>query len=57
MPRVIALAAILIPWVAYIFLFELLAGFLPFYPWALGIALIHVSRWPRPFYAAPEPAP
>jgi hypothetical protein len=50
LPFVVGLIAILLPWPAYIYLFSILAGFIPFYPWALGIALIHLSRMfgPRP---------
>jgi hypothetical protein len=55
MPRVVALIAVLLPWVSYVFLFDILAGFLPFYPWALGIALIHLSRWQKPIYQHGNP--
>ena len=51
MPRLIAVIAILFPWPAYVFLFSELAGFIPFYPWAVGIALIHLSRFPRPCHS------
>ena len=51
LPLGVALIAILLPWPAYIYLFSILVGFVPFYPWALGIALIHFSRigepWPE----------
>jgi hypothetical protein len=48
LPIGLALIAILLPWPAYIYLFSILAGFLPFYPWAIGIALIHIGRFPKP---------
>jgi hypothetical protein len=50
MPRVIAVIATLLPWPAYIYLFSMLAGFIPFYPWAAGIALIHLSRFLQPWH-------
>jgi hypothetical protein len=56
-PRPLAVIAILLPWPAYICFFPDLTGFLPFYPWAVGIALIHISRWPKPVYAQPKTAP
>ena len=49
MPLIVALIAMLLPWPAYIYLFSDLAGFIPFYPWAVGIALIHLSRIPKPW--------
>jgi hypothetical protein len=53
MPLAVALIAVLLPWPAYIYLFSDLAGFIPFYLWAVGIALIHVSRfrksWPNTY--------
>jgi len=56
MPLVLAVIAILLPWPAYIYLFSIVVGFLPFYPWALGIALIHLSRidklWPNQWMQA-----
>jgi hypothetical protein len=48
LPFVVALIAILLPWPAYIYLFSDLAGFIPFYPWAVGIALIHIGRLAGP---------
>jgi hypothetical protein len=48
LPVGLALIAILLPWPAYIFLFSVLAGFIPFYPWAVGIALIHLGRLAGP---------
>jgi hypothetical protein len=45
LPPILGLIAIFLPWPAYIFLFSVLAGFVPFYPWAVGIALIHLSRF------------
>ena len=48
LPVGLALIAILLPWPAYIFLFSVLAGFIPFYPWAVGIALIHIGRLAGP---------
>jgi hypothetical protein len=49
--RVIAaLVSIALPWIAFICWFGLVARFVPFYFWALGIAFIHLSRiwrsWP-----------
>jgi len=49
MPLVVALIAILLPWPAYIYLYSVLAGFIPFYLWAVGIALIHLSRFRQPW--------
>jgi hypothetical protein len=48
LPFVVAVIAILLPWPAYIFIFSFLAGFIPFYPWAIGIALIHIGRLAGP---------
>jgi hypothetical protein len=56
MPFVVALIAILLPWPAYIYLFSDLVGFIPFYLWAVGIALIHLSRLCKPWpNQSPEP--
>jgi hypothetical protein len=55
--RSVAWAAILLPWTAFIFWFGLVAGFVPFYFWALGITFIHVSRFLRSrANQSPEPA-
>jgi hypothetical protein len=48
LPVAVALIAILLPWPAYIYLFSDLAGFIPFNPWAVGIALIHIGRLAGP---------
>lgn len=47
-PAVVALIAVLLPWPAYIYLFSILRDFIPFYPWACGIALIHIGRLTGP---------
>jgi hypothetical protein len=44
LPRLLALVAIGLPWLAFIFWFEFAARFIPFYFWALGITFIHLSR-------------
>jgi hypothetical protein len=58
LPRPAAILAIVLPWTAFIFWFEFMAGFVPFYFWALGITFIHLSRilksWPN---KSPEPTP
>jgi hypothetical protein len=50
LPRLATLVAIALPWIAFIFWFEFMAEFIPFYFWALGITFIHVSKilrsWP-----------
>jgi len=55
-PCLVALLAVILPWLAFIFWFEFMAGFVPFYFWALGITFIHLSRimrsWPN---KSPEP--
>jgi hypothetical protein len=50
LPRLIAMFAITLPWLAFIFWFGIMAGFVPFYFWALGITFIHLSKilWPQP---------
>ncbi len=50
LPVLIVLIAMILPWVAYYCcLFGILAGFIPFYLWVLGISLIQISgilkRW------------
>lgn len=57
LPLVIAIIAILLPWPAYIYLFSDLVHMIPFYPWAIGIALIHVSRFPKSWPKTLEPKP
>jgi hypothetical protein len=58
LPFVVALIAILLPWPAYIFLFSDVADYIPFYPWVIGIALIHISRFRKPLpNTALEPTP
>ncbi len=56
LPRLAALLAISLPWLAFIFWFGFMAGFVPFYFWAIGITFIHLSRvlrsWPN---KSPEP--
>ena len=51
LPRLVALLAISLPWLAFSFWFDFAAGFVPFYFWALGITSIHLSRmlrsWPN----------
>jgi hypothetical protein len=54
LPRMVALLAITLPWVAFIFWFGLMAGFIPFYFWALGITFIHLPRILRS-WKSPEP--
>jgi hypothetical protein len=49
MPLAIAVISILLPWPAYFFLFSESVSFIPFYPWAAGIALIHLSRVAQPW--------
>ena len=44
LPWVAALIAILLPWCIFISM-PRFAGFFPFYPWAFGIAIIHLSRF------------
>jgi len=44
LPRIVAFGAICLPWLAYIFWFFWVAAFIPFYFWAVGIALIHLPR-------------
>jgi hypothetical protein len=53
LPPAAAVLAILLPWPAYIYLFSDLRAFVPFYPWAAGIALIHLSRFPQPRHNEP----
>ena len=48
LPKLAAVIAIAVPWIAYACLFSFLVSFLPFYPWAVGIAFIHVSRMLKP---------
>lgn len=56
LPFVIALVAIALPWIVFIWLFSILVHFIPFYFWALGITFIHASRFLKPSpYSAPEP--
>ena len=38
-----ALAVIALPWLAFICWFGFVAGFVPFYFWALGITFVHLS--------------
>lgn len=51
LPSPAALLAIGLPWIAFICWFGFMAEFIPFYFWALGITLIHLSRmmgsWPN----------
>jgi hypothetical protein len=42
--RFFATSGIVSSWVAYVCFFQILAGFIPFYPWAIGITLINLSR-------------
>jgi hypothetical protein len=48
LPRWMALIVIALPWVAFTFLFDIAAGFLPFYFWTSGITLIHLPRILKP---------
>jgi hypothetical protein len=48
LPKKAALAAIAAPWCVFICWFSMTVEFIPFYPWALGIAFIHLSRMLRP---------
>jgi hypothetical protein len=58
LPRLVALVVIILPWLTFILWFDFASGFIPFYFWALGITLIHLSRivrsWPN---TALEPTP
>jgi hypothetical protein len=51
LPFLAALLSVTLPWIAFIWVFPLMADFLPFYFWVTGIALIHLSRlqgrWPK----------
>jgi hypothetical protein len=47
LPFLAALLAIALPWIAFICWFGFMAGFIPFYFWALGITFIHLSRMLR----------
>jgi len=44
-----ALFAIVLPWSVYVCAFSIASRFIPFYPWAFGIALIHLSRILKPW--------
>jgi hypothetical protein len=44
LPILAALIAVVLPWAAFVCWFGFVAGFIPFYFWALGITLIHLSR-------------
>jgi len=44
-----ALFAVVLPWSVYACGFSMAARFIPFYPWAFGIALIHLSRIMKPW--------
>jgi hypothetical protein len=48
LPVLMTLAVIALPWLAFIFWFGFVSGFVPFYFWALGIASIHFSRILKP---------
>ncbi len=48
LPLIVRLISILLPWVAYAWLFSLIVGFIPFYFWIAGIMLIHLSRPLKP---------
>jgi len=56
MPLALAVTAIVLPWPSYIYLFSELSGFIPFYLWAAGIALIHLSRLTWPWHNEPHAA-
>jgi hypothetical protein len=45
-PRVkwVAVLAILSVWVAYGCFFEMLRGFIPFYPWGIGITVVQIAN-------------
>src|SRR5262245_43154620 len=43
LPARLGLAVTVLPWIAYVWFFLILAGFIPFYFWAVGLALIHGS--------------
>jgi hypothetical protein len=51
LPFFLALIPVTVPWIAFIWVFPLMTDFFPFYFWAFGIALIHLSRlqkrWPK----------
>ncbi len=61
LPRLVALVAIILPWAAFICWFGFMAGFVPFYFWALGITFIHLSNilrsWPNNSLQATAAAP
>jgi hypothetical protein len=44
LPTFAAVISIALPWLAYGLAFSDLVTFLPFYPWAIGITLIHLSK-------------
>jgi hypothetical protein len=48
LPLIIGLVVIALPWIAFVCWFDVAAGFVPFYFWALGITFIHLSRILRP---------
>lgn len=54
LPKLITLAVIALPWIVFIWTFSLTVDFIPFYFWALGIALIHLSKFLKP---APDVMP
>jgi hypothetical protein len=50
MPYFMALIAILLPWLPYICFFHDMVGLLPFYPWAVGITFIYLSKSLKPWH-------
>ena len=44
LPTVAAWLVIILPWAAFVCWFDLAVHFIPFYFWAPGITLIHISR-------------
>lgn len=48
LPLRATLMAILLPWCIYVMRFPGFVGFFAFYPWAFGIAIIHLSKLMEP---------
>ena len=57
MPRVVTFIVMALPWMAYVCWFGLIARFIPFYFWASGTTLIHLSQILKQPYQKPEPVP
>lgn len=48
LPKFVTLTVVALPWILFFWHISLIADFIPFYFWALGIALIHLSRLLKP---------